>query len=371
MSHVKRKQLAALILSTVGISLVLLAAGQLTSSTPREHPLGSVSPILIQRDDDFDAEHGVVGGSGTASDPYRIEGLEIDTSSKPCPRRPCAAITVSNVSASFLIRNVKIRGGQYDDGVSLSEVKNATIGSIYATVGGAAIRIASSTSLTILGNVIVESQEGISILRSNNVVLTANSISLGSQGILVQSSSRVTLLDNVLSGNHANGIIFLNCTGGIIEGNVVTATAFRAIGLFESSDIVVSHNHVVGSGEECLYVLSGHGNLLIQNEIASCQWSGISVMTSNDNILKDNSVAETPYGIGVSDSCGNIVSGNRVTNTSVALAITPSSDCNLILPNNTTTAVAGALLSPQANQAPSQSSRWTEDLAALRKWTAS
>ncbi len=58
-------------------------------------------PIEIHSDLEFTSENGVVGGSGTASDPYIIEGWDISAPLTP-------GILVENVGSSFVIRDVHV-----------------------------------------------------------------------------------------------------------------------------------------------------------------------------------------------------------------------------------------------------------------------
>src|SRR5437773_1133532 len=59
------------------------------------------NPILIQSDADFTAANGVVGGSGTPADPYRIEGWDITPSGGP-------GIAIRNTAAYFEVRDLRV-----------------------------------------------------------------------------------------------------------------------------------------------------------------------------------------------------------------------------------------------------------------------
>jgi hypothetical protein len=63
-------------------------------------------PIYIHGDDAFTWENGVVKGSGTADDPYIIEGWIIDTHSHDY------GIYIDGTRANFVIRNCQIRYAQ-------------------------------------------------------------------------------------------------------------------------------------------------------------------------------------------------------------------------------------------------------------------
>lgn len=329
----KQKQPVIITVSALLALVLIVAVSQHSPGNLPEPVPSKISPILIQKDQDFDLEHGVIAGLGTASDPYLIEGWAIDASQGVCAVSPCAGIIVRNVSASFIIRNVSIRGGHHDRGIVLSGVGRTRVEGTMITVGGEGIRVTSSTKLTINANVITGSDEAVSLTGTHDVSVVRNNVTKGSQGIVVKDSSRVTLVDNILTDNRANGIILSYVANSTVEGNSIADSAFRAIVLFDSSDIIVSRNRIVGSGEECLYVLYGARNSIVENEISNCRWAGISVKTSDDNVIGENSVTVTPRGIVLSESCGNLIARNRVANATVSISV--PSDCNVVTYENT------------------------------------
>ena len=332
MRESKRRRPVIIAVSALLALVVIVAVSQHSPGDFREPVPSKISPILIQKDQDFDLEHGVIAGLGTASDPYVIEGWAIDTSQGVCAVSPCAGITVRNVSASFIIRNVSIRGGHHDQGIVLTGVGRTRVEGTKIAVGGEGIRVTSSTNLTIVANVVTGSDEAVSLTGTHGVSVAGNNVSKGGQGIVVKDSSQVTLDDNILSDNSANGMILSYVANSTVEGNRITTSAFRAIVLFDSSDIIVSRNRIVGSGEECLYVIYGARNSIIENEMSSCKWAGISVKRSDDNVISENSVAVTPRGIVLSESCGNLIARNHVANATVSILV--PSDCNIVMYGN-------------------------------------
>ena len=328
----RQKRLLIIAVSALIALVVTVAVSQHSPENLREPVPSKIPPILIQKDEDFDVEHGVIAGLGTASDPYLIEGWAIDTSQGACAVSPCAGITIRDVSTSFIIRNVTIRGGHHDRGIVLSGVGMAKVEGTKIAVGGEGIRVSSLANLTIVANVVTGSDEAVSLTRTHDVSVAGNNVSKGSQGIVVKDSSRVTIVHNALSDNSANGMILSYVDNSTVEGNRITRSAFRAIVLFDSSDIMLSRNRIVGSGEECLYVLYGARNSIVENEISSCKWGGISVKTSDDNVIIGNSVAVTPWGIVLSESCGNLIARNHVANATVSISV--PSDCNVVTREN-------------------------------------
>jgi hypothetical protein len=126
-------------------------------------------PIYIHGDDAFTWENGVVKGSGTADDPYIIEGWIIDTRSHDY------GIYIDGTRANFVIRNCQIRYAQERAGIFLSNVRNGRIE----------------------GNAIFGAKIAIQLLATENVVITANAIGYCDYGIVIGGASR----GNVVYGN--------------------------------------------------------------------------------------------------------------------------------------------------------------------------
>ena len=87
------------------------------------------SPILIDGNGNFTAANGVSSGSGTMSDPYIIQGWDINASGLPC----CyawgnAGLLVQNTNASFIIRNVHVHSGlPLSLGINLLRFSNSLV----------------------------------------------------------------------------------------------------------------------------------------------------------------------------------------------------------------------------------------------------
>jgi len=98
----------------------LLLKSQFRFGAPRTPPH---APIVIVGDSDFIPANGVTGGTGTSSDPFIIEGWEMDA-------EIAAGIPISGTTTHFVIRNVNISRAtplpnQY--GIYLNHVVNGSI----------------------------------------------------------------------------------------------------------------------------------------------------------------------------------------------------------------------------------------------------
>ncbi len=131
-------------------------------------------PIYIHGDAAFTWENGVVKGSGTAEDPYIIEGWIIDT------RGHDYGIYIDGTRAHFIIRNCQIRYPQERAGIFLTNVRNGRL-----------------EKTAIFGGKIA-----IHLLATQNVVITANAIGFCDYGIVISGVSQ---------GNFVYGNALFNC----------------------------------------------------------------------------------------------------------------------------------------------------------------
>src|SRR5947208_16226501 len=136
----RRRALGKMLL-IIGLLVVSLSArGMVSTATSSLQPH---APIVINGNSDFNSGNGVTSGSGTASDPYVIEGWNITSSGT-------TGISISNTDAYFVIRSVYVidtqpccGGAASDVGVNMTSVtngvlKNSTVRFDYFTTGLAA-----------------------------------------------------------------------------------------------------------------------------------------------------------------------------------------------------------------------------------------
>lgn len=99
------------VILTAGIVIPIVTSmsvnGQNSSAGLTNH-----DPIYIWGNDNFTAENGVTGGSGTKSDPYIIEGWDIKTSSRNFTF-PTSGIKIVSTTVFFIIKNCEIHYAGY------------------------------------------------------------------------------------------------------------------------------------------------------------------------------------------------------------------------------------------------------------------
>jgi parallel beta-helix repeat protein len=140
-------------------------ASKLNSSYIHEKADGNYTPhdpIWIDGDDAFTAENGVVGGDGTADDPYIIEGWEITTSYD-------AGIVVINTRSYFLVRQCSLESYF---GVGTDNVTNGIFDNIlFYCWGGVGLQLESSSNIT-LSNLTINAWTGFQAQGLNYLTMT-------------------------------------------------------------------------------------------------------------------------------------------------------------------------------------------------------
>ena len=154
----------------------------------------SHSPIDIQGDDGFSTENGIVGGNGTESDPYLIQGWRITFVESVAPS---IGIRVANTTSHFILRDVILDSGGFrpHTGVLLQNVTNCTIEDITVQEFRNGLLLESSAGIEVTGSSMVNSNTRINGSRA--VSFSWNNCLDG--GLINAASSDVSITDNNLS----------------------------------------------------------------------------------------------------------------------------------------------------------------------------
>jgi len=227
------------------LSLLLISVLALVQ-TPQE--VSGYTPhdtIYIFGNADFTAANGVSGGSGTPSDPYIIEGWEIDASF-------AHGMRIRNTDAHFTIRDVYVHSGGWTwNGIYFRSVSNGRVE--YATITGShyGIYLESSTNATIRVNDIYSNSynDGIYLNFSTNITVTGNKVSSNNgHGIWLDYSTDIAIMGNNLTENWENGIHLHSSVNVTIMGNNLTDNSGVGIWLDYSTDIAIMGNIFVSEG---------------------------------------------------------------------------------------------------------------------------
>ncbi|HVL80035.1 MAG TPA: right-handed parallel beta-helix repeat-containing protein [Actinomycetota bacterium] len=223
-------------------------------------------PIVVAGDEDFDSPlSGVRSGSGTAEDPYVIEGWDVV---------PVGAdgITIAGTTA-----HVVIRGNRVHD----------------APGNAAAIRLVDAANVTVEGNVIDRTAQGVAAAGGGPLRIASNSISrTSSDGVEVNLTSGVTIEANSILRAGANGIETSSVREPRVTSNEVRAARLAGVRVSGGPDAVVRGNRV----EDAQDGVSGVGvdrAGVRDNTVSLAGRHGISVQASAQTSVADNHLARS------------------------------------------------------------------------------
>ena len=306
------------------------------------------APIVIEGDGGFeDPANGVVGGNGTALDPYVIEGWDIDASATD-------GISIRNTTATFVIRGSLIHGAGYNfyyDGVRFTNVlhgsvENTTLTRTYAGLGvdrSADIRLASSATGPGTGI-------GVYATDSSDLLITSSNLSDDDLGISAFTSRGITVLNSTLARDRY-GLDFYECSDIVVNGNSVTAMSWLGVvfdaggenvsvsnntiqdtgqwGLFVDyvTNATVSGNTIAGSSDAGMYGYSNTNMTIRDNNFSSNGFEGLRIQQTTPLTVEWNVMDGNSLGAEIGYLSNATVNGNRVSNnTNEGLLLHTSAD---------------------------------------------
>lgn len=324
--------------------------------------------IFINGDAEFSGSNATTGistGSGTASDPYIIQGWYIDTPIDD-------GIKIWSTDKHFVIRNCYISNSQFS-AIGFYDVHNGSIVNCVAynnDYGG--IFISTSSDVTLSDTSVISNRhEGLYILGCVGVSISkVNCSDNDDDNLLISGSSTCTVISSNFSGK-SNGIHLsssVSCT--------LTSNSFFGTGLFISgANLNQWDTHSIGltnrvNGKLLVYVKdtvggkapSGSGQVIlancsgtiIENETLSNTSAGIILGFCSDIPITNNTLSDISQGIDVFSSVNNTLSNNTISRSGEYGVMLDSSIGNLL--KNNTMASSGIVM------AGSDIGHWTTHL---------
>jgi parallel beta-helix repeat protein len=167
-------------------------------------------PIYIDGNGGFTNASGVVWGSGTESDPYVIEDLDINAST-------ANGIEIQNTDAHFIVRSCYVHDGAWNNGtrygIYLRYCLNGTLDGNNCTNDAQGIYLDHSSNNILTNNACSDSEAGLVIQFSSGNTVTNNSCSNNRDGIFHDHSDSNTLSNNTCNSNSCDGIYFQSSNG--------------------------------------------------------------------------------------------------------------------------------------------------------------
>lgn len=225
--------------------------------------------IRIQSDDEFTAVNGVVGGSGTESDPYVIEGWTIDASSSDLSAWPYikVGIAISDTTKYFVINDCEVMNADvYGSGIALTFLSNGTVQDCILTADYNGISLDGCSNV---------------VIAYNNIQNCANGITTGSY-----SSDGITISNNTVTGCTGIGIKFHYLTNSSATYNAVSSNSEGiSVSSIFSGGCSISNNTVQGNTYDGLFTDDDSQNLTISgNNTSNNGGTGLSVYGSYNTV---------------------------------------------------------------------------------------
>jgi parallel beta-helix repeat protein len=263
------------------------------SSIPAKIAYTSHAPISISDNSQFTALNGVIGGSGTAGDPYIISGWDISAAT-------ANGIEIQGTISYFIIRDCYIHdGGLNYEGIYLYLCSHGTVSS----------------------NTCIDNYDGIYVCICNNITVTNNKCSSHDQidlyGIFLDASWFNTIRGNNCSDNDV-GISLIGSDNNVVSDNIcVSNSHWDGIWIDDSDHNTISNNTCTDNGDEGIYISSSYHNMISGNICNLNDYDGIGVDISFNNIIDNNNCSlNSNSGIWLNYSSTNTITCNQIRNNS-------------------------------------------------------
>lgn len=298
---------------------------------------GAHDPILIDGNADFKSANGVIGGSGTALDPYIIEGWDIGGT----PTENC--IEIRDTTAFFVIRNCSLL---VSDGIVFSNVENGTLTSVSTYACHESLRMENSTDVTVNACHFDSANCGIRINNSNRVTITNNIDTNNAWGLWIDMSSSIYFADNALGVSNV-GFHLTRSSDVVCLNNSIWSLQNPAIMEHMSCTSLEGNNFTIYSGDgvhisDCdntTVVVNYIGTIDVPSWIES--W-GVNVVSSDNVTIEENRIEARVTGIIIDRSINSMVVDNVISWGSMAIRDAASGSSYIF--NNTVASMDNGVL---------------------------
>ena len=239
-------------------------------------PANSLKPhsaIFISSNSGFNQTNGVTSGNGTISNPYVIEGWEINQTTTTGQ----TGIVVANTTAYFVIKNVYVR--DLVNGIDFASVVHSTIDNVNVANTTDGIYLLSSSQGVIRDSNVMNDQNGIQLYQSslegcfNNTVSYATSYGIATADL----SYNITIEGNAISFNRY-GLSLSSTTNLVVSRNRFFADT-TGIAMNGDTNTWLTENSLVG-GSEYLDLTASSITHVFHNNFLDPNYYGVTITTS-------------------------------------------------------------------------------------------
>lgn len=269
-----------LVLVSASIAALSLLTLPVSGFVPR-------APIVINGNANFTAANGVTGGTGTPSDPYVIEGWEINATASS------HGIAVSSTTSPFVLRNLFVHsGGPFFSAIRMSQVSNGAVENVTVSTSKSGIRVHFGSHILVSDtNASSNIETGIWISGSNLTVARAEASSNARNGIETDGSD-IVVSDTTARNNGLNGVL-VAISQNVTLSNVTAVANDVGMNIVLSSGVTVAGGRSLDNGMEGIRIDTSDQVVIAQNELARNGMDGILVDQAvgariSDNVFSSN-----------------------------------------------------------------------------------
>jgi parallel beta-helix repeat protein len=338
----------SIIVVVVAVAVILAPASAYLVLTAEDRDPNAHDPIRISTDADFTQANGVSAGDGTPSNPYVIEGWNINQDLSE------NGIALFRTDAHVLIRNMKIslqdKSNQYlnPTGILLSEVSNCTIHNVTFVGKMLGIDIAPTyasrlkeNNLSVTYNTFMDCMGGVSVrtyeeyhLLTMSLEISNNTFDGGNYCVFARKASNIIFNHNNIRNCSIGSLALSDCRDCSITNNTFTREGELTIRIRDSSRIVVSDNSRIFGWTGIL--ISGSDNVTVQRNNVSSVGVGVVVSDSQDVVVGhiDLHAWEMPEehlaGIWLESSKRVEASHNTINSYRIGILVVQCEDCTWV-----------------------------------------
>ncbi len=313
-----------------------LNAALVPGDTPSKYV--SISPFRIDSNSDMDSAASSYGwlGDGSQSNPYLIEGYEIDAGGAG------AGIYIGNVTRFFIISDCYIYGADMDSepyypGAAIALYNTEEVGRIQytnTTMSEYSVYL-STASANSIDNITSTCDNGIYLNNSDDVRISSVDMRNEEVSIHLQNCSGVSII---------GGNILTNSVGVLLEGSeecdvsglsmdMITDLASSLIKLTHSDKNRIFNNTLEGHKTAVMYDYYGFSNEIYGNTVRHAYY-GIHAYHTEYLAIHDNDLENNTYGVESDHSRSLYAGSNNIYNSSYGGIYLYYSDYALVEGNN-------------------------------------
>ncbi|MFQ5884209.1 MAG: nitrous oxide reductase family maturation protein NosD [Thermoplasmata archaeon] len=289
----------------VMLSFPVTAPGEGSAYIPHD-------PIRILSNAEFTPANGVRGGNGTLSDPYIIEGWDINASE-------VRGITIRDTDAHFVIRDVYIHDGflgdfPHNEGIQLRDMANGSIVNATLSNNRDNIDVRYCSNILVVGSTfwgnrtvdqVLFAMDGVYMAQSNNVTVTKNRFSAFYQTpIDVVDGSNITITENVIWDSWIGMELLQGVSNATVRDNTLVNNDWGILVTWGANNLSLYHNVLVNNTVQATDALGPENSWDNGYPSGGNYWSDYTGLDNwsgpNQDICPDpDGIGDTPYIIDV------------------------------------------------------------------------